>query len=187
MSKVSTWVKAAVAGAMVLGFQACGVPDQVTMGYQSKTAPLNDAQSYAVMGAANMGEREMGRAAQAKTLNYEVRQFANKMVTEHRDADMRLDDLAMRTGIYVPDNTRTSEWLTDTTNVNLAYLTSMRSGKDFDREYMDVMIMNHEDLIHILETQVLPGVSSEWKPEVQNVINHTREHLDMARNVRNGL
>jgi len=184
MRKVSLLVKAALAGAVMMTASACGVPDQVALGIQDRETPLNDAQAYAVMGAANMGAREMARMAQLKTLNSGVFNYAERQVKDRRTSDQRMDTLASETGVMLPDNTTTSEWFTDSNNVNYMFLGTLPTGERFNRDYLDIMITNHQDLIHVLRDQVIPGVSGDWRAEVERVIIENEGYLTEAQNLR---
>src|SRR5712691_11606918 len=67
------------------------------------TARLDDATKTNILlrqlHAANQDEIDMGKLAQDKAQNAEVKKFASEMVTDHTNADQKLTDMAKRNNI----------------------------------------------------------------------------------------
>ena len=95
---------------------------------------------------ANLAEIELGKLAQQKAQNPEVKQFAQMMVTGHTKALNELKGLAGRSA-----NLPTS---LDEKHQEIQQRLSGLSGAEFDREYMNVMVQAHEDTEDMLEDRV---------------------------------
>jgi putative membrane protein len=102
----------------------------------------------------------------------EVRNFARRMLTEHREMSITLDNFALERGHVIawriePDETATIERL------------STLDSASFDRAYMDEMVSEHEAAVARLEAQAATGretasIANQFLPTV-------RHHLEMAR------
>jgi putative membrane protein len=89
---------------------------------------------------ANLLEAALGRLAADKAEAAEVRNFAEKMVTEHEEAQERLAEAAGRMAIEPPQG------LDEQGEAVLSELQGL-SGATFDRAYMDRMVEAHETAV----------------------------------------
>jgi putative membrane protein len=97
---------------------------------------------------ANLAEIELGRLAAQKAQNPEVKQFAQMMVDGHTKALDELKQLAQRSGGAELPATL------DEKHQDLKQKLSGLSGEEFDREYMEAMIDEHQDVEDMLEDRV---------------------------------
>lgn len=94
---VEPWITILAACALILG--GCQSPEQVEPGAQPAPAALTDGQISSVIGTANLGEVQEAQVVLPKTTNQAVREFAQRMIAEHSEANQRLDALLNREGI----------------------------------------------------------------------------------------
>src|SRR5919205_4626637 len=84
-----------------------------------------DAAAMKQLAQANLNEVESGKAAAAKAQNPEVKQFAQKMVTDHQQMYDELKSLAQKKGVALPQ----SASLKDKAEMQMM---QRASGADFD-------------------------------------------------------
>jgi len=147
--------------------------------------------------SAGMAEVELGRMAQQRAADAEVKQFAEMMVRDHTQSGDMLRQLARQHAIETPAPTENEH--RDAMN----RLTNLK-GADFDREYMQAMIDSHEDMVDHLQSRASEDRFGENRGAVQpeasdnpveaslnqwaaNALPTTRRHLDEARRISDRL
>lgn len=93
---------------------------------------------------AGMAEVELGKVALAKSQNSEVREFAQRMVTDHTKANTELSSIAMSKGLDVPKKL-------DAEHQAMVTRMQAKSGAEFDAEYSRHMNMDHSKAISLFE------------------------------------
>jgi putative membrane protein len=143
---------------------------------------LNSADRDFVMNAAKGGkaEVELGRVASERATNPAVKQFAEKMVTDHTVADNNLQQVAQAKGITLPDE------IPDEESRFKQQLTQM-NGPEFDREYMQHMVNDHQKDVSEFQREA----SQAQDPDVKNFAASTlaiiRQHLELAESTEKRL
>lgn len=92
----------------------------------------------------NMAEIQLSELAADQAQNPQVKQFAQKMVDEHTKALNELRQVAQRENIPMP--TAVGDDVRDRQES-----LSGKRGAEFDREYMDAMVDDHNDVLELLE------------------------------------
>jgi putative membrane protein len=92
----------------------------------------------------NMAEIELGRLAQGRATDPQVREFAQMMVQDHTESLSQLRQSAQRANITF------TERLSDDA-VELRQRLQGLSGAEFDREYMQAMVEAHEEMHDLVE------------------------------------
>jgi putative membrane protein len=144
--------------------------------------------------SAGMAEVELGRVAQQRATNPEVKQFAEMMIRDHTQAGNSLREIAQQHSI------QTQPALAERHRDLMDRLSNLK-GSEFDREYMDAMIQGHEDMVDHLQTRASEDRFGENKGAVRpegsdnpveaslnqwaaNTLPTTRRHLEEAQRVR---
>jgi putative membrane protein len=186
--------KTALAAAVAaLGFTVVTAVAQTTATPSSSTRPAADAKpagdkssakSGALQGAdrtfvmkaaqGGMAEVEAGKAAQSKAQNDAVKQFAQRMVTDHGKANEELMSLAKSKNVDVPSS------LDKQHRAHVDKLNKL-SGPQFDREYMKHMVDDHKKTVADFEKQAKGGKDNEVKSWAESKLPTLREHLKMAQ------
>ena len=91
-----------------------------------------------------MTEVELGKVALSKSQNPEVREFAQRMVTDHGKANQELAALARQKGIDAPKEL-------DAEHLAMVRQLEGKSGAAFDNEYSRHMSMDHTKAISLFE------------------------------------
>jgi putative membrane protein len=121
-----------------------------------------------------MLEVELGKIAQQKATHPEVKKFAQMMVEDHSKANDELKALAAQKNISLPAtlSEKNQERLNDMQE---------KSGADFDKDYMDFMVNDHEEDVDAFEKQAEDGNDAELKSWAAGKVTTLRHHLEMAK------
>ncbi len=119
-----------------------------------------------------MTEVRLGKLAESKASDPEVKKLASLMVTEHSAANEQLKELAAGVGLILPP---------DINNEQKALIDSLSelSGSDFDKRYVEVLMDAHMHAITVFETEVKEG-SGSLKDWAKNVLRTIKRHHHAA-------
>ncbi len=146
---------------------------------------FDNGQLAAVVQAINMGEIQAAQMAETKASSPEVKRFAKTMAAHHRDMENRANAVFSRSQITPSDNAVSNQLKTDAQN-ELSTLQAMR-GKDFDREYIDAQIRDHNHALELLDRAIPNTKSAELKTELQNARTKVETHLRQAEKIQQTL
>src|SRR5262245_45004041 len=107
-----------------------------------------------------MAEIELGRMAQEKAMDPNVKKFGQMMVEDHTKAGETLKALATESRIEMPAQV-------DDEHKEKAEKLAAKSGADFDNDYADMMVDGHENFVNKLESRIDKDTLSKWKAEHQ--------------------
>ncbi len=129
---------------------------------------------------------DAGKHAAQFASSEEVRDFAQKMVTDHTSVNSQATTLAGRLHLTPKDNATSQKLLADakTTSAKLAKL----KGPAFDKAYVDNEVAYHEAVIAVLKNTLIPSASN---PELKNLLVKSSlafvEHLEHAKKLQQTL
>ena len=108
----------------------------------------NDVAKFAVKAAnGGMAEVALGKLAEQKATNQKIKEFGRMMVKDHTNANDKLKNLAAEKDISLPTS------LSEEDQKHVDDL-SKESGKDFDKDNIDLMMKDHKDDINDFEDAV---------------------------------
>lgn len=123
-----------------------------------------------------MAEVQLGQIARDRASDPSVKQFADKMVKEHSDANQQLTQLASQKGATLPADIPAAE------KRETDHLLKL-SGSEFDRAYMKRMLRDHKEDVKEFQHEVKKASD----PDVQNWATKTlptlEDHLKMAEDI----
>jgi len=125
-----------------------------------------------------LAEVNLSRLALMNSTRKDIRDFAQHMIDDHTKANAELLDLTNKKGLarsVAPAMPPTHRTLADR-------LTNLR-GDEFDREYTQQMVKDHEDAVKLFEKQANSGQDADLKALAKKTLPTLRMHLDMARKV----
>jgi putative membrane protein len=150
----------------------------------SAASPMNTAgpvQSFLAEAAAGgMAEVELGKLAQTKAQNADVKQFGEMMVNDHGRANEELKSLAARKNIPLP--TAVEGKHKETMN-KLQGL----SGAEFDRAYVDDMLEDHEADVQKFESEASNNPDSDVKAFAEKTLPTLRRHLERIQSIKKNM
>jgi len=142
---------------------------------------LNRDQIAGVVHTNNNFEVEASKLALERSRNQRVRDFAQRMITDHQHDDQQLMELR-----HDPENSPYSGELQRTGQRTIQSLRSY-SNASFDRAYIDNQITMHTWLLANLDSAFIPASSGSMRRRLESTRTMVAEHLEQARSIRNSL
>ncbi|GAA4454920.1 hypothetical protein GCM10023189_22070 [Nibrella saemangeumensis] len=142
---------------------------------------LEDDSEFAVKAASGgMMEVELGTLAQQKAQNARVKEFARMMVDDHTKANNELKALAAQKNMTLP---------TTMGNDHQKHVDDLRSksGADFDRAYMDLMVEDHDEDIELFEKMSNNAKDADVKAFAAKTLPTLRKHHESAKSIKDGM
>jgi putative membrane protein len=140
----------------------------------------DDAQFAVDAASGGMAEVELGKLAQSKATNPQVKEFAQKMVTDHTKANNELMDVAKLKNITLPSVPGADEQKV------LADLTK-KSGKDFDKAYVSAMVDDHKKDVKEFDGATKSVKDTDIKAFAVKTLPTLKMHLDMINKIHDSL
>jgi len=181
----------------LLAFQACNSgskdakenADSLNMSKDTTTnavatggIAVDEADAKFATDAANggMAEVALGKLALEKSTNSSVKEFANMMVNDHGKANEELMSIATAKNITLPVDV-------DADHKKKADDLSKKSGKDFDKDYVDAMIDGHKKTLKLMQDEAKDGKDVELKAFASKTAPIVQAHLDMINKIHDGM
>jgi putative membrane protein len=142
------------------------------------TSSMDPADKEFVVKAAQGGQAEvtLGNLAVQKATSPDVKNFGTQMVNDHSKANDELKQLATTKGLTLP--TDLGEHQKDADELG------SKSGKDFDKAYMDMMVKDHEKDVAEFDKQSKNGKDADLKAWATKTLPTLQQHLDMAKSTQ---
>ena len=121
-----------------------------------------------------LAEVEMGKLASQKAQNVEVKKFAQMMVADHTKANSELKSIATKQKISLPTEIGPRHRSTIDELNRLA-------GADFDREYVQAMVDDHEADVQLFEDQAEDESDQQAKAFAAKTLPVLRKHLESIK------
>ena len=128
----------------------------------------------------NLAEIEIGKLAQTKGTNPEVKKFGKMLVDEHTKAASEVSALAKTKNFSLPTSL-TEEGQDEYNKLN------EKSGTDFDKKFADMMISGHEKAIDKLRKAADDATDADIKLWATNNIAGLTAHLEHAKLLKQNL
>lgn len=121
-----------------------------------------------------MAEVKLGQLAVEKGTSPTVKEFGQKMVTDHSKANDELKEIASKKNLPVPSDV-------DTKQAALYDKLSKMSGEEFDKAYLDAMVKDHdEDVKEFKKASSTSGMDPEVKAWAQKTLTVIEQHDHIA-------
>jgi putative membrane protein len=181
--------------------QAPGSPQQPTMPSQPQTSPTSPNAGNAGMGPGaypgtaptgqdfsekafvtkalegGQTEVELGQLAQEKSQSNDVKQFGQKMVNDHGQmADKWLKPVAQQLGVSEPNGPSKKD------KKEIARLQGL-SGDDFDREYITMMVKDHQQDLKEFKEEAQTAQNANVKQIAQKGSDVISQHLQLIEQI----
>ena len=102
----------------------------------------------------NLSEIYLGELAQQNASAAPVKAFADRMVTDHSNAQHKLTVFAARENVILPDQV-------DAKDMALYARLAKLSGPDFDRGYINAMVQGHTQAVDQFKNEAKTAASSD--------------------------
>lgn len=144
---------------------------------------LDNAEIASIAVTANQIDVEYGKIALNKAQNADAKKFAQTMINDHTAVIEKAVALAQKLGVTPEDNTTTQSLLAGAEKAK-AELNS-KSGKEFDKAYVDNEVAYHEAVISTIKNVLVPQTQNqELKDFLQGAVPLFEHHLQMAKDAQ---
>lgn len=140
----------------------------------------DDSEFLVDIAEVNLAEIEIGKLAQTKSSNPEVKKFGKMLVDEHTKSASEVSALAKAKNFTLPTS------LTEDGKEEYKKLDE-KSGLDFDKKFADMMIDGHEKAIDKLKKATEDAKDQDVKLWASNNIAPLTAHLEHAKLLKQNL
>lgn len=126
---------------------------------------------------AGLAEVAMGEMAARKAIGTSVRDFAQRMVQDHRRANQRLAEIAGRHGISVPG-------ALDEEHAEQERQLDAQVGDTFDLEYVNSQVTAHEQAVTLFRSYAKSGGGDDLRSFARDTLPILEEHLRLAQQLQ---
>ncbi len=136
--------------------------------------PMSDRTFVEKAAAGGLAEVELGKLAEQKGTNDQVKSFGRRMVEDHSKANDELKTLAQSKNITLPADL-------DTHDQALKDRLSKLSGPAFDHAYMQAMVSDHRKDLNEFRRESTAGKDADVKTFASKTLPTLEDHLKMAQ------
>ncbi len=120
---------------------------------------------------------QLGKMAEKKAHLKEIKDFGNMMVTDHSKAGDELKSLARQNNINLPDS------LNEDKKDKIQDMEKL-SGRKFDKEYVDMMVDDHQNDVSKFKDESQNAASPEVRQFAAKVLPTLQKHLDKIQEIK---
>jgi putative membrane protein len=143
---------------------------------QSNSLSSTDRTFMEKAGEGGIAEVQLGQLAEQKASSQAVKDFGQRMVTDHSQASDKLKGVASSKGVTLPAGM-------DAKDKALYDRLSGLSGSAFDRAYMRAMVKDHKMDIAEFQRESNAGRDSDVKSFASSTLPTLQSHLSQAEQV----
>lgn len=147
---------------------------------------VTDPQIAAIVVAANDVDIAAGRMAASTSKNAKVKEFAQRMITDHSGVNKAAVALVTKLNVK-PEESAVSRQQTEK-GAQVQQSLQGKTGAEFDRAYIESEVTYHVELLNAIDTVLIP---SSQNAELKALLEQTRpaveSHLKAARELQASL
>jgi putative membrane protein len=140
------------------------------------TAKASDQHFMKEAADGGMAEVELGQLAADKASSPDVKEFAQRMVTDHSQANDQLKQLAAQKGVTLPSSPSPK-------NEAIKNKLSKLSGDAFDQAYMSDMLKDHRTDVAAFQKESTSGQDPDVKQFASQTRPTLKDHLKQAETI----
>jgi putative membrane protein len=145
-----------------------------------------DPQIAAIVVTANQVDIDAGKLAKAQATSKEVKDFAQRMITDHTGVNKSATELVTKLHV-TPESNPTSQSLQQGGDQNVATLKGLK-GSAFDRAYVDHEVAYHQTVLDAMDNTLIPNAkNAELKALLVKVRPAFVAHLEHAKQLQASL
>ena len=145
-----------------------------------------DPQIVGAVEAANQIDINYAKLAKSKAKDKQVKDFAQRMITDHSAVQKSMRDLAAKLNMF-PVDSQTSNSLRKQAQQTMLKLHRLK-GKEFDKAYIDNEVAYHQRVITATKTVLIPNArNAELKKALQGAEPLFEGHLQHAQRVQSAI
>ena len=171
-----------VATAAVLALLVCPAfaADSATHKGAKSGEPHADGKFVHEAAQGGLLEVQLGQLAAKNGMSEQVKSFGQRMVDDHSKANQELMQIAQQKGITLKTSL-------DKKHQDMVDKLAKKSGKDFDKDYMDMMVKDHKDDVDEFQKEANTGKDADVKAFAAKTLPVLQEHHRMAEDTQKAL
>src|SRR5688572_18355761 len=139
-------------------FIAASVLAVAASAVSAQSSGPNDAQIAAIVVTANQVDIDAGKLAVSKSTNNSVKEFAQRMITDHAGVNKAATELVTKLKVK-PEENSTSKGLQKSGDETLKRLNGLK-GAAFDKAYVDNEVTYHQTVLDALDKTLIPSAQN---------------------------
>lgn len=160
------------------------IPEATEETEPETVAALSDPEIIGIVDFLHQTEIDQGELARAKGRLEPIKEFADKMVEQHGEADRRLDALTANLGFAAATSDLGDRMRADIQSKTDA-LIAMEAGDAFDREYINTQVELHARALELVDKTLLPAATTDaLRDELGQLVVLFRDHLNEAEKIQ---
>lgn len=162
------------------GYIAQAQQNQEPVEQNQNRISATDRQFMVKAAQAGIAEITLAQLALQRAVTNEARQYAQKMIEDHTQANSELMQLAAEKGVTLPTTM-------DSKHMALRARLGQIPGKRFDQTYINEMVRDHQNVTAMFQRQTRVGQDPDVKSFAANKLPALRDHWQMARAMRGNI
>ena len=168
-------------GTTAIAALALFAPIHASAAQAAQAAKLDDPTIIAIFDAANTWDMETGALAEKKGTTKEVRDFGAMLVRDHKAVRQQGRDLVKKLGVRP---TPPKDFAMAKDHATALHTLRSKSGKAFDRAFLEHEVAFHKAVIDAVTTTLLPALKNEEaRALVTKVAPAFQAHMAAAQNL----
>lgn len=140
---------------------------------RSSTRSMSDHHFLTMAAEGGTAEVELGQLASKNGSNSCVKQFGQRMVTDHSKANDQAKGIAAQKSVTLPTSMSSKDQ-------TMYRSLSPKTGTDFDKAYMTAMLKDHREDIAEFRHEANSGTDPDIKAWAAKTLPTLEEHLKLA-------
>ena len=127
-----------------------------------------------------MAEVKLAQLAKEKAKDSAVQHFADMMIADHGAANEKVKAFAAERNVTLPAEPGADEQKKEAD-------LSKKSGKDFDKDYVNTMVKGHEETLDLFKKASAKVTDAPVKAFIDNTIPVIEHHLMRIKDIKKGM
>jgi putative membrane protein len=167
---------------VILALQGCSRDRNVEAARENRPPAASPAAQDFMMKTADtdLSEIDMARLALQKSTNADIRDYANMVQSDDTAALENLSDLMKEKGVSQPQVASVDA------RQDLSRMSGL-SGPEFDREFINMMVADHQKAIDRFHDQIAIAQDPDVKKYAEDLLPKLEMHLEKAQRLQSKL
>lgn len=162
-----------------------------TMGRTDSTAPSRSGWTEpGILGfawAANVSEIKLAELAEKKATNAKVKAYAHELVTDHRAMETEAKSMAAKLKEKADTTADNAHDVLNNGRDQVKDLTDKAAGADWDKNFIDKMIDDHQKALDKLQDASKNTTNTELRAALEKATGKVQQHLTKAQDIKNNV
>jgi len=137
--------------------------------------------------AANAAELNVAQLAEKKATNPKVKAYARELVTDHREMEASAKAMAAKLKQKADTTADNAHDVLNNSRDQLKDLTDKAAGNDWDKNFIDKMIDDHQKTLDKLQDASKNTTNTELRAALEKATGKVQQHLTKAQDIKNNV